>query len=174
MDGLRSNLQPLLHLRRGFSLISRRSLCRRHSRHRVIRTPVQLSSGKVLPHTAPLLEEERNARLPALFSHRLDPLLLHRPRLRSRLSADNHPVDPVERDVLQRSDKRFAREEPYLPLTLSRFRTLTRFIVAWFSTGGGSAYGGQVISVHSMWERLGIYRYLLRQGGRIDQTLAIN
>jgi hypothetical protein len=38
---------------------------------------------------------------PALFQNRANPLRLHRARTGTRLTADDHLVDPVERKVIQ-------------------------------------------------------------------------
>jgi hypothetical protein len=44
-------------------------------------------------HAAPLLEKERHSRLPALVAEVDHPRGVHGPRPRSRLAADDHPVD---------------------------------------------------------------------------------
>jgi hypothetical protein len=70
-------------------------------RHFVIRATVQFPTGQVFAHPTPLLEEERHMGAPALFQNRANPLRLHRARTGTRLTADDHLVDPVERKVIQ-------------------------------------------------------------------------
>src|SRR2546427_2315948 len=80
--------------------------------HFIVRPPKEQPSRQVFPHTAPLLEEERNLSLPALSEDLLHPLPLHRACTWPRLSADNHPVDPDQRQAGQWPDERFTGQEP--------------------------------------------------------------
>jgi hypothetical protein len=50
----------------------------------------------MFPPSTPLLEEERNLCLEALFPNLADPIRIHRTCVRAALAADDDPVDAVE------------------------------------------------------------------------------
>lgn len=85
---------------RGQSTISceRASLAEKSGRlqyrgHLVERATANLAASKVLVHSAPLLEEEGHARVPALPEDRIDPLLAHGSRARTGFASNDHPVN---------------------------------------------------------------------------------
>src|ERR1035438_5638772 len=69
--------------------------------HLAVSTAIELPPGKVLPGTAPLLEEERDFRRAALTQDVLHPFLAHRPRLRTGFAANDHPMNTIERQGLE-------------------------------------------------------------------------
>ena len=77
-----------------------------------MRPAVENAAGRVLPHAAPLLEEERNVRRPALIPKGKDPLFIHRSRTVTTLSAYDHPIDSSKIEMPEVLEKRFNGEEP--------------------------------------------------------------
>ncbi len=60
---------------------------------------------------APLLEEKCDARMNTLITDVDYPCLIHRPRARTALATDNHPVNAAEVEFADRRKKRLDREE---------------------------------------------------------------
>lgn len=63
---------------------------------------------------SPLLEKKGHAAGHRTIPNTPDPIWIHLPVSRSRFSTRNHPRDTFEIQVVQGSDQRFARQEPYL------------------------------------------------------------
>ena len=60
----------------------------------------------------PTVEEEGHVRLAASVAYPAGPTYLHRSVVGSGFAADNHPADAIEVDVVERTEKWFARKEP--------------------------------------------------------------
>ena len=83
--------------------------CLRHG-HLVIGAVVQLASGRCLPNSAPLLEEEGDVRLATESENILDPGFLHWACPVSTLSAHDGPVDAGDVELSEVFEKGFDRE----------------------------------------------------------------
>src|SRR5205814_9730164 len=87
--------------------------CLHYSRHPVADFAIKMTAICTLPHPAPLLEEERYFRPPALIANPHHPLALHRSRSVPTLAADYHPVNPVEVELAEVFEQRLDGEEPH-------------------------------------------------------------
>src|SRR5574337_65050 len=66
---------------------------------------------RVVLRATPLLEEERDPLFPAPIADLPHPCGIDRPRLRTRLSASDHPLDALEIQVRHRAQERFERDK---------------------------------------------------------------
>lgn len=80
-------------------------------RHLVPRPTVEDSARLLLLDAAPLFEEKWHTGFLALVAEIDDPLRVHRPRTRSRLTAHDHPIHAGEIEVRQRAKQRLERQE---------------------------------------------------------------
>ena len=99
----------------------------RNLRHLVPCPALKLATSALLVDATPLLEEKGDLRAPALVADAQHPLSVHRPRSRSRLSAYDDPVDPVEIQAPQRAQERFLTLQPHmleLPLRWKKPQTV--------------------------------------------------
>ena len=67
----------------------------------------------MLANASPLFEEKRDLLLSALAPDVHDPVLLHRPSMRSAFPSDDHPVDASEIQRTEILEERLDRQEPY-------------------------------------------------------------
>src|SRR6185295_19210248 len=79
----------------------------------VIEFAVEASTGLFFLDAAPLFEEKRNIRCPALSKYGVDPAFLYWPRAISALSSDDDPVDPIQVDLPKIFQQRFYRQKPH-------------------------------------------------------------
>ena len=67
----------------------------------------------MLANASPLFEEKRDLLLSALAPDVHDPVLLHRPSMRSAFPSDDHPVNANEIQRTEILEERLDRQEPY-------------------------------------------------------------
>ena len=92
----------------------------RFVRHLIPGLAFQLAPGSALEDAAPLFEEKRDVRLPALVSNVAHPGRGHRPGVWTRLATDDHPVDIPQVKVTKGSQKWFERQELDLRVRVSQ------------------------------------------------------
>lgn len=74
---------------------------------------VQNSSRCRLASTTPLFEKEGNARRHTIVANASDPIRINRPRVRPRLASNDHPIDVLQSQIVDRAEKRFNRKESH-------------------------------------------------------------
>jgi len=83
----------------------RSSKVSRSSGHLIIGSAVQHTTREILAHTTPLLEEEGNTVRTALSTYRLHPERFYLARSWSRFPANDHPIDILEWQIVERADQ---------------------------------------------------------------------
>jgi hypothetical protein len=77
---------------------------RAHAGHLVVSAAVEVATRRFLANAAPLFEKEGHALPHALALNGLNPSRLHRPCARPGLSANDHPMDAVKIEIVERPD----------------------------------------------------------------------
>jgi hypothetical protein len=81
------------------------------ARHPVIYAPPQSAARDPLVDPTPLFEKEGDARGAALQSDIPHPIRVHEPGTRSRLAADDDPVNPFKVQIRQGAEEGLERKE---------------------------------------------------------------
>jgi len=86
----------------------------------IVGPSVQPSTGLVLLHTTPLLEEEGNILTAALPENGKHPFLFHGPCPEAALAANYHPIDPTQIELSEIFEQRFDGQKPHPRGSLSQ------------------------------------------------------
>src|SRR5262249_29058566 len=82
------------------------------SGHLVPRAAVEHAPGDVLSNPTPLLEEEPHITRDALIANRTNPCRVHRACAVTTFAADDHPVDALQVELLDRPEQWLYAQEP--------------------------------------------------------------